>query len=744
MSKRDRPRRTGLRRLIPTWRVVLGTVLGFLLLCGGAFAVAWMVIDVPNPNDQVKQQSNTWLYRDGSQIARTGSVNRENVKISEISKSVQHAAVAAENRTFYEDQGVDPIGLLRAGYETLSSGEKQGGSTITQQFVKNYYLEQSQTATRKAKELFISMKVDQKMSKDKILEGYLNSSYYGRNAYGIQAAARAYYDVDAEDLTTAQGAYLATLLNAPSLYDVSHASKANHHKAVARWNYILDGMVKKGWLTKDKRAGMKFPEPQDPKPTAGLSGQKGYLVNAAKKYVIKHNVLTEQELQAGGWRITTTFDKKRQKKLTRAVNNRVSDKLDPKARKVDGKVRVGGASVEPSSGKVAALYGGPDYLKQYVNNATRRDYQVGSTFKAFVLASALERHAKTQDDSPITPQTRYDGSNRRPVRGTNSKKPYAPPNEGDKDYGSLTVQEAMNHSVNAVFAQMAVDVGPEQVKQAALKAGLPKDKTMRAYPSIALGVTTHSPLNMAGSYATLANHGEQQEPWTVSKVEGNGGSHPDMPKHTSTRAFTKNTAANVTKVLRGVIDDDSGTGHAARALNRPAAGKTGTTDDNKSAWFVGYTPRLSTAIGMFGQDPKTGKQVSIHGLAGGDSVHGGAFPAEIWTDYMKSALDGTPVRNFDTAKPPAPNWTPPQEQSPSNTPSETPETPSRTPENTPSEEPSSPPESSNPPPDTPTPTPSDTPPPSSPPSAPPSAPGTQTPPGGTPRPDDGNTGLPLP
>ncbi|CAM5576439.1 Biosynthetic peptidoglycan transglycosylase [Streptomyces violarus] len=252
-----KPKRTGWRRIIPTWRMTLGAFIIVTLLLVGGFSLGYSLVKIPPANALATKQANVYLYADGSVIARDGEINRENVSLPQISKDAQHAILAAEDRDFYTESAVDPKAMVRAAWNTALGKGKQSGSTITQQYVKNYYLRQEQTVTRKAKEFFIAIKLDREQSKDHILEGYLNTSYFGRNAYGIQAAAQAYYGMDAKDLDPARGAYLAALVNAPSQYDVV-AHPENRKAAESRWNYVLDGMVKKGWLSESKRAGMKF------------------------------------------------------------------------------------------------------------------------------------------------------------------------------------------------------------------------------------------------------------------------------------------------------------------------------------------------------------------------------------------------------------------------------------------------------------------------------------------------------
>ncbi|MFF4258949.1 transglycosylase domain-containing protein [Streptomyces sp. NPDC001663] len=643
-KKPGRPKRTGWRRLIPTWRMVLGTfVIGILLLIG-LFFLGYSMVKIPPANALATKQSNVYLYADGSQLARDGEVNRENVSLAQVSKDAQHAVLAAEDRDFYTESAIDPKAMVRAAWNTATGKGTQSGSTITQQYVKNYYLAQEQTVTRKAREFFISIKLDRTESKDQILEGYLNTSYFGRNAYGIQAAAQAYYGQDATDLDPAHAAYLAALVNAPSEYDVI-AHPENKAAAVARWNYVLDGMVKKGWLTESERAGLKFPMPKEQTVSTGMSGQRGYIVQAIKDYLTKNKIVTTDELEAGGYRITTTLQKKKQDAFVKAVNDQVMKKLDKKNNKVDNYVRAGGASVDPKTGKVVAMYGGIDYVKQYTNGATRGDFQVGSIFKPIVFASAVQNHSETQDGQTITPNTYYDGTNKRPVQGW-SGGGYAPENEDEASYGNITVRTATDKSVNSVYAQMAVDVGPEKVKQTAISLGVPSDTPdLTGTPSIALGVNTASVLDMAEAYATLANHGKHGTYTMIDSITKDGKDVVELPKNTGTQAVSREAADTTTSILQSVVEN--GTATAAQAADRPAAGKTGTAEEDTAAWFAGYTPDLATVVSVMGQDPVTAAHKSLYGAMGLQRVNGGGPPAQIWAQYTKAALKGKPATDFD-------------------------------------------------------------------------------------------------
>ncbi|MBC2900750.1 transglycosylase domain-containing protein [Streptomyces cupreus] len=702
------PGKSGIRRFF-TWKKVLGTFLGLCLLGIGGFIVLYLMVDVPKGNAAARLQSNVYKYSDGTILARDGKVNREIVDLSKVPEGVRNTFVAAENKSFYKDSGVDFKGTARGLINTLSGKGAQGGSTITQQYVKNYYLTQEQTVTRKLRELVISLKVDRQMSKDDILAGYLNTSYFGRNAYGIQAAAQAYYRVDAEKLSVRQGAYLAALLQAPSQYDWAVASETGKELVKNRWNYVLDNMVEEGWLSSSERRSMKFPVPKEPKAAAGLEGQKGYLVDLAnnqlEEQLMKQEGISrseaETQVKSQGWTITLNIDPKKQAQLEKSVETQLTNKLDPKERPVDGDIQAGAVSVDPKTGKIVALYGGEDYFKHYRSNATRTDYQPASTFKPVILAAALENQAETQDGEAIGASTVYDGDSRRPVVDANGKKVgFAPPNEDDVDYGDVTVQTAMNKSINSVFAQMGVDVGMDEVMDTAAELGM--DDDLEAVPAQTLGSMGASPLQMAGVYATLDNHGKKVTPTLIKSAEQNN-RKVTMPDPIGEQVISGETADTVTSVLTGVVDD----GTAQKSVrDNPArdgqevAGKTGTSDFGRSAWFTGYTPDLVTSVGMFGEDAKTRNQVNMKGatgtLPGTGRVNGGGLPAQIWAAYMFGVTDTDAEFDLDTDQGAAvePTWTPTKTQEPSRTPTQEPttqapttEAPSETPSQTPTETP---------------------------------------------------------
>ncbi|MFG2210001.1 transglycosylase domain-containing protein [Streptomyces sp. NPDC048638] len=669
-------------RRIFSWKKILGAFLGACLLGMLAFVGLYLYVDIPaEGNDAARQQSNVFKYADGKTLARDGKVNREVVPLSKVPKAVQHSFVAAENKTFYKDSGVDLKGTARGILNTLMGHGKQGGSTITQQYVKNYYLSSEQTVSRKLQEIVISLKVDNKLTKNDILAGYINTAYYGRGASGIQAAAQAYYGVDSEKLTVSQGAYLASLLQAPSQYDWAIATDTGQKLVKQRWAYTLNNMVEMHWLSPQDRAKQKFQPPKPPKSTPGVSGQKAYLIAEAKRELFAQGV-DEKQFEAGGWTVTLGIDRKKQQELEKSVKRKLTADLDPKKRKVDAHAQLGATSVDPETGHIVAMYGGAGCPEHCLNNATREDYQPASTFKPLILASAMENGKTTQDGVQITPNTIYDGHNRRPVVGGTS--PFAPPNEDEHTYGNIDVQTATNNSVNSVFAQMGADVGLENVKKTAVELGL-NGKKMDVQPAMTLGTMGASPLEMAGAYATFDNHGKKVTPTLVTKAT-HGEQTTPLRNPIGEQVLTPKTADTLTSVLTGVVNDGTAS-EAVKNTAYDAAGKTGTSDDNKSAWFVGYTPDLVTAVGMFGEDTeKGGTQVTLKGTGGGGRVNGGGYPARVWADYTQAALGGHTGSEFqldtDLGAGVAPTPTP----TPSDTPSSTP-TPSDTPSQTPSQTP---------------------------------------------------------
>jgi membrane peptidoglycan carboxypeptidase len=647
--KIDYPRagRRGFRRYVPSWRLLLGlSGLGVLVLVG-LFAAGYALVKVPSPSSLSLAQSASVFYSDGTTpLGHVGARNRESVPLAQVPITVQHAVLAAEDRNFYTEQAVSPTGLLRAVLVDLKHRDfVEGGSTITQQYVKNAYLTQQRTLTRKFKEFFISIKLARTHKKPEILQDYLNTIYFGRGAYGIQAASQAYFGKDVSALTTEEGAILAASIQAPSYLDPAlHLSAAEF-----RWNYVLDGMVKKGWLTAQQRAAAKYPtDLESATASSDLSGPNGYVLATVETELESHGI-SEDQINRGGLKIVTTFDQPTQQAALTAVSGVVGNG------KVPADVKTALIAVQPGTGKVLAMYGGSDYLTEPFNEATQSIPPMGSTFKAYVLAAALKAGIPlTQTFSGKSPQT-IDGQ--------------VYHNDSNEQFGQINLLQATAQSVNTVFVKLGETVGVDKVAAAAYAAGLPKSVGLSRNGSMILGSDSAHPIDEAGAYATFAAGGKYVQPYVVQSVTDSSGHSLYSAKPQSHTAFSSAVAARVTYALQGVIS--GGTGTAAK-IGRPAAGKTGTTSGNVSAWFVGYTPQISAAVTMFRDD-----NAPLQNIAGYSQIYGGTLPAKMWAAFMKAALAKTAVVPF-----PAVQLTPVASPSASHSPTPSP-SPSLTPSSSP-------------------------------------------------------------
>lgn len=622
----DYPRygKRGLRRWLPSWRLVLGTFMTLGVLGVGALVALYLTTKVPAPSDFAEAQTTTVYYADGTtKMGTFGVQNRVIVGSDKISQHMKDAVVASEDRTFYQNPGIDPVGILRALYTDLRYGTRQGGSSITQQYAERYYFSSTVSSyTGKLKEAMLALKLDRQQDKDEILSNYLNTIYFGRDSYGVQTAAQSYFGVDASDLTVSQAALLTGVIPSPNNFD-PRVSKA---QAERRWNYVLDGMVATGVLTQTQRDAQQFPETIDYARSDRLKGPQGYLLTMVQKELETKAGITEDQLNRVGYKVVTTIDPTLQNELVGTMTA-MPEGASPS-------LHAGAVTLDPKDDAILALYGGPDFLTRQRNAVTQDEAVAGSTFKPFTLAAYLENGGSLK--------SKYSGKNKFVVGDFTS----GVRNYGDESFGQITVLKATADSVNAVYAQLNDEVGPDKTREAAIAAGLPE--STRGLDSMTtssvLGTAAPHPIDMARAYATFAAGGLRSDPFIVRTATRLDGAPVYSGGVTPKRTFPEDVMADVTYAMQQVTQK-GGTAPQVSSIGYPVAGKTGTSSDNLSAWFVGFTPQLVTAVALYQLDD-AGNPASITPFGGYGEITGGSVPADLWTAYMKQAMAGREKVDF--------------------------------------------------------------------------------------------------
>jgi membrane peptidoglycan carboxypeptidase len=597
---------------------------GFGFVAGATlFAFAWFTVSIPDPNAYVNSQSTIIQYSNGTEIGRIGTQNRQIIPLAKIPMKMRYAVMAAEDRNYYSNRAFSPTGIARAILNNLKSGSLngEGGSTITQQYAKTAFLTPSRTIQRKIKELVISLKLENALTKDQILENYLNTIYFGRGSYGVQTAAQQYFNRNVNQLSLSQIAVIASILRSPGFYDPA-LSKENKARLENRFTYVIQGMLDKKWITEAEAKAAKMPV-VTPRTTSGqLSGPKGYIIDAVQKELSKLG-FTQDQLLVGGYVIKTTLEARAQRSAVDAVN-----KLYPT--KAPENLHIALVAIRPGTGEVIAMYGGKDYVVRQLNDATQSIALAGSTFKPFALTAALEAGI------PLTSMWNGDS----PQVFDDLGKPYEVSNYGNEGWGQVDLLSATQHSINTVYVPLSMKAGMDKVVDVARRAGIPESVAMIATPSVALGVASPRVIDVTNAYATFAAQGVYSKPYMVASVTGPNKGVLYEGKAQTQEVFDKDVMADLTHALKSVVN--GGTGSAALALGRPAAGKTGTSQSNASAWFSAYTPQLAASVALF----RDSASESLNGIGGLTSVTGGTFPARIWTAFMKGALKGEPVMSF--------------------------------------------------------------------------------------------------
>ena len=629
-----RPRRGRHGKLKKFLWGMLVTILSLAIIAVIGVFVAYERTELPDPNHDFQTNTSFIYYRDGSRLGSFSVQNRQSIPYESMPKDLRNAVVSAENRTFWTDPGISVKGMVRAAWAIARGGEMQGGSTITQQYIKVLYLSQERTMSRKFKELLLAVKMGKEVSKQDILAGYLNTIYFGRGAYGAQAAAKAFFYTDASKLTLSQSAVLAAVLNSPANFD-PNGGVAARERLLQRYRYVLDGMLEAGNITPAQhdeayRQLPKFPKVPDYNRWAGTDG---YLMKMVHDELIARG-FSDQQIKGGGLKVMTTLDRNDQKAAVAAgqkykriagrnAGSKGAENLHPAL-----------ASVDVKTGGVLAIYGGDDYISN-TRNWARTPRPSASTFKTYAAVAGM-RHG-------FSLRSRLEGDAFTPDGDTTEVR-----NENNRNYGTVSMRRAIAKSINTAFVDMVSRMkdGPKDVVQAANAAGVPKGTGWDLNNRIALGTAEVSPLAQAGGYATIANDGKKATPHVVGKVVDQSGKVVYQAPKPSKQTIEADISHDVSYALQSVVEE--GTGRIVADFDHHVAGKTGTSgvgDGVTAAWFVAYTKQISTAV-MFVAGDSGNENLDPYAREGATGFHGGDYPARTWRDYMETAMKGMPDESF--------------------------------------------------------------------------------------------------
>jgi penicillin-binding protein 1A len=622
-----RPARKPKRRLRHVFWLVLGLGAVAVGVTAGFF---YSLAQVPLPEQIPAAQVSTVLDAKGREIGTLAvEQNRRTLAWEDIPEVVKRATLAAEDRTFYEHGAISYKGLARAAWANVTGGRiTQGGSTISQQYIKNSTpVGRERTVLRKAREGMLAIKLEEKYSKDQILEFYLNTIYFGRGAYGVEAASLTYFGHSAKrGLSPEKAAFLAGAIRNPEFY----GNPANKTAATQRRNDVLGVMAELGWLDPDQAATAQLKplklRPKQKRSLGAAGSRAPYFMEKVRLHLIDQ--LGTDVVNRGGLRVSTTLDLDLQAKAEKAVEGTLDRTGDPRAALV---------AIEAKTGAVRAMYGGRDFARRQFNYATDAQRQAGSTMKPLVLGQALA--------DGISIYSNFDGD-RCLVAGDRKLCNY-----GEKSYGTVSLLTATKLSINTVYLRLIDQVGPAAVATLARRCGIETTLTsserlpeLPEHPSLALGAGTVSTLQLTSSFTAFANRGVHVEPYVVAGVRDANGTVVLNHNPDPLQCMETNVADTVNAALQEVVK--GGTGRRAD-IGRPVAGKTGTTNDNVDARFVGYTPDLVASVWL-GYDDQRRRLENIHGEA---TVDGGELPAAIWADFMRAALEGTEVTEFAKPEP---------------------------------------------------------------------------------------------
>lgn len=613
-----------IRRWLPSWRVVLGTFFALVALGMGGLIGMYVSTDIPEVDDVALAQTTKVYYSDGStELGSFSEVNRSSVPLNKIATHLQHAVIASEDSSFYENSGVDLRGIARALWNNIQGKPTQGGSTLTQQYVERYYTGTTTSLPGKLKEAILALKIDNEQSKDTVLENYLNTIYFGRGAYGIEAAAEAYFGVHASELTLSQSATLAGIIPAPSAWD----PVVSPDRAKQRFERVINRMVSEQWITQAEADTASFPDVREPEKSNSYAGTNGYLLDSVRKELVA-NGFTEEDLATAGYRIVSTIDPAKQEAAVEAVKKLPADRPE--------NYYLGLVSVDPRNGEIYAMYGGKDYLARQRNSVLQDRAQGGSTFKTFAVVAAM--------DQGMSPKEHFASPARYTVKNPGGED-LVYTNVDGRSYGLMPLTDITARSLNTGFIKLNEEIGPEKTRDIAVKLGLPEDTPgLDKGVGNVLGSASPRAIDMATAFGTIANNGLKTTPHIVREVIDKDRNRIYTGKTTAERAISADTAQISTYVLKHTLKR-GGTAADAALPGREAAGKTGTSTGPKSAWFAAYIPQMVTVVDMYAVG-KDGTEAVLEPFGGVSQVAGGNFPAAVWHDYMIAATKGMDVEKF--------------------------------------------------------------------------------------------------
>ncbi|RDW99040.1 transglycosylase domain-containing protein [Gardnerella vaginalis] len=593
----------------------------------GILTVAWMYVttDIPQPDKIAMADKTKVYYADGkTEIGSFAEQNREIINCSVLKPYVGNAIIASENRSFYKDGGIDLKGIGRAIIHNVTSKGRWGGSTITQQYAERYYLGETKTYLGKLHEAILALKIAQTQDKSTVLCNYMNTIYLGRGAYGIQAAAKAYFGVEAKDLTLSQAAMLAGIIPAPSSWDPAIMPK----EANMRFKRVLRIMLKDKYITSEEYKNAKMPQTINQTKQNMYAGPQGYLLQMVRSELTSGGAFTKEDLDTGGYRIITTIDKAKQDLMFNVASPTAGARgITPQG------VQTGAMSVNPKDGSIISVYAGDDYLSKPLNNATQALYEPGSTMKPFALIGAIQAGTNLN--------TLFNGNTGLKFKGID--KPVN--NFANTNWGIINLYKATANSVNTPFMALQEKLGQKGVANTAVMAGLNAQRVNGKNPFTVLGNDPVHISEIARAYSTIANQGRRPDLHIVSSVKNPDGKEFYRAPTVGKQVFAAADMALAIKAMQGVVQ--YGTSPEVRGVGKPIAGKSGTANDASACSFVGFTPSVLTVFAIWNPDAQ-GNPLPVPTFRGYPGGIG--YSAHLFTRYMRAALAGTAAEKFPEAK----------------------------------------------------------------------------------------------